>query len=209
MIADDHPLSREGLAIAARVALPGLTIDFAGSIAEAEALIARYKRYRMALLDLLLPDARGFSGCLRLQFALGQALVVIVTALDEPALAATAYALGTAGFLSKTEPLDMLVAALREIAGGKRIFPSFARQSGLAGSMRDRIATLSLAQRRVLFALADGRLNKQIAGQLNVTEATIKAHMSAILRKLGVNNRMQAILALQPLLGRAADGPGT
>jgi DNA-binding NarL/FixJ family response regulator len=68
-------------------------------------------------------------------------------------------------------------------------------------SLQQRIATLSDAQRRVLFALADGRLNKQIAGDLAVTEATIKAHMSAILRKLGVQNRMQAVLMMQPLLG--------
>lgn len=206
LLADDHPLIREGLALAARVAMPELTIDSVGSIAEAEAMIARHRGYRLALLDLMLPDARGFSGFLRIQHALGEVPIVIVSARQQPELIEAARALGAAGYLSKAQPLDETLASLRTILSGKTVFPPVnVRMQADVGDARERISDLSGAQLRVLMALADGRLNKQIAGDLGVTEATIKAHLTAIFRKLGVNNRTQAILAIQPLLAEQAD----
>ena len=206
LLADDHPLIREGLALAARVAMPELTIDSVGSIAEAEATIARHRGYRLALLDLMLPDARGFSGFLRLQHALGEVPIVIVSARQQPELIEAARALGAAGYLSKAQPLDETLGALRTILSGKTVFPPMSgRMPSDVSDARARIADLSGAQLRVLMALADGRLNKQIAGDLGVTEATIKAHLTAIFRKLGVNNRTQAILAMQPLLAEQID----
>ena len=205
LLADDHPLIREGLALAARVAMPELTIDSVGSIAEAEATIARHRGYRLALLDLMLPDARGFSGFLRLQHVLGDVPIVIVSARQQPELIEAARALGAAGYLSKAQPLDETLGSLRTILSGKTVFPPMSgKMPSDVSDARARIADLSGAQLRVLMALADGRLNKQIAGDLGVTEATIKAHLTAIFRKLGVNNRTQAILAMQPLLGTSA-----
>ncbi|MBB4859589.1 DNA-binding NarL/FixJ family response regulator [Novosphingobium chloroacetimidivorans] len=203
LIADDHPLAREGLALAVRHAIPGAVISGVGTIAQAEALVARGRRFDLALLDLMLPDTHGFSGLLQLQFALPQVPVVIVTAREEPALARTARELGAAGFLRKSAPLDNLAEALRGIVAGKPVF-SAGRICGDAGLVRERMAKLSPARRRVLFALADGRANKQIAQDLDVSEATVKAHLTAIFRLLGVHNRMQAMLALQPLLGETA-----
>ena len=203
LLADDHPLIREGLALAARVAMPELTIDSVGSIAEAEEAIARHRGYRLALLDLLLPDARGFSGFLRLQHALGDTPIMIISVLQQPELIEAARALGAAGYLSKAQPLDETLRSLRSILSGKRVFPPRSgKVQSDAADARARIADLSGAQFRVLMALADGRLNKQIAGDLGVTEATIKAHLTAIFRKLGVNNRTQATLAMQPLLAQ-------
>jgi DNA-binding NarL/FixJ family response regulator len=203
LIADDHPLVREGLALAARAAMPGLTIDSAGSIAEAEKLVGLHRGYKLALLDLMLPDARGFSGFMRLQHLLGDVPILIISARQQPELIAAARALGAAGYLSKAQPLDALLGSLKRVLAGETVFPAGAKGAE-AGAARDRIAGLSGAQLRVLLALADGRLNKQIAGDLGVTEATVKAHMTAIFRKLGVNNRTQAILAMQPLLGEPA-----
>jgi DNA-binding NarL/FixJ family response regulator len=205
LIADDHPLTREGLALAARVAAPELHIDSAGSIGEAEEMIARHKGYKLVLLDLMMPDARGFSGFLRLQQLLGTVPISIISARQQPELIDAARSLGAAGYISKTEPLDHTLAAMRELLQGKPVFPRSAGAAPDAAAARDRISDLSGAQLRVLLALADGRLNKQIAGDLNVTEATIKAHLTAIFRKLGVNNRTQAILAMQPLLGMAPE----
>ncbi|MDB5738884.1 MAG: hypothetical protein JWO65_2552 [Sphingomonas bacterium] len=205
LLADDHPLVREGLALAARVAMPELAIDSVGSIAEAEVAITRHKGYRLALLDLVLPDTRGFSGFLRLQHLLGTVPIVIISARQQPELIEAARALGAAGYLSKTQPLDETLASLRAVLAGKTVFPRAGAANVEATEARQRIAGLSGAQLRVLLALADGRLNKQIAGDLGVTEATIKAHMTAIFRKLGVNNRTQAILAMQPLLGKPAE----
>lgn len=202
LIADDHPLTREGMSLAARAALPGVVVDNAGSIAEAEQAIAMRKGgYRLVLLDLILPDTRGFAGFLRLQHLLGDTPIVMISAHGERLIVEAARALGAAGFLVKTMPLDELAAWLREIVLGKVVFPAVAAVGAEVRSARDRIATLSGAQLRVMLALADGRLNKQIADDLKITEATVKAHLTAIFRKLHVTNRAQALLAMQPLLG--------
>lgn len=204
LIADDHPLMREGLGMAVRAALPGITVDNAGSIHEAvETVGLRKAGYRMVLLDFVLPDARGFSGFLQLQHLLGATPIVMVSAHRDPVIVEAARALGAAGFLHKGLALDALAAGLRDVADGRAVFPTAKTGESAAASARDRIATLSGAQLKVLIALADGRLNKQIATDLDIAEATVKAHLTAIFRKLGVVNRAQALLAMQPLLGDA------
>lgn len=207
LIADDHPLIREGLALALRAAMENAVVDSAGNIAEAVALVGRHSDYGLVLLDFVLPDARGFSGFLTLQHLLGNVPIVIISASERPELVAAARALGAAGYVSKEQPLDQLVATLKRVLDGKTAFSSDAGNDA-ATQARDRLSLLSGAQLRVLIALADGRLNKQIAGDLGVTEATVKAHLTAIFRKLNVNNRTQAILAMQPLLG-ASQGSAT
>ena len=203
LIADDHPLTREGLGLAARSAGPGLVIDYAGSVAEAEALASRHKGYRLAILDLVLPDAHGFAGFLRVQHALGRIPIVLISALYSPELVETARALGAAGYLSKTQPLDALVPELRAALGGATLFSSLPAAAPSVERARAGLARLSGAQLRTLLATADGRSNKQIAGELGVTEATVKAHLSASFRKLGVRNRAQAMLLLPPVVGPA------
>lgn len=204
LIADDHPLTREGMILAVRAALPGIAVDSAGSIGEAEQAIAlRRACYRLVLLDFVLPDTRGFSGLLRLQHLLGPVPVVMVSAHGDPAIVEAARALGAAGFLQKSMALDGMTAALRDIADGRIVFPTRIAASGNAQAAREGIARLSAAQLKVMLALADGRLNKQIADELKITEATVKAHLTAIFRKLRVSNRAQALLAMQPLLGDA------
>lgn len=201
LVADDHPLVREGLSLAIRAAAPGIAIDSVGSIEDAERSIGLRKGgYRIVLLDFVLPDARGFSGFLRLQHVIGRTPIVLISAREDPMVVEAARALGAAGFLSKMSALDTLASALRTILDGQAVFPEAHTTNGAAKSARDRIATLSGAQLRVLLALADGRLNKQIADSLSITEATVKAHLTAIFRKLDVDNRAQALLAVQPLL---------
>lgn len=206
LIADDHPLVREGLAMALRHRMPSISIDNAGAIREAEALIAEGRRYSLVLLDLMLPDARGFSGLMTLQHRLGRTPVAIVSARREAVLIDAARALGAVGYINKSQPLDTIADAVQAILAGERVFEAVEAPPAAAAT-RARIADLSPAQYRVLLALADGRSNKQIAGDLDVSEATVKAHLTAIFRKLGVTNRAQALLAVQPLLGDAGDEP--
>lgn len=206
LIADDHPLIREGLALAVRAALPGVSVDTAGTIGEALEAIRRNVKYRLILLDFVLPDARGFSGLLQIQHLVGMVPIAVISAHEDAMLVESAQALGAAGFLYKTRPFDELAKDIRLLADGKRSFPVIDKVN-VATDMRDRIATLSGAQLKVLIALADGRLNKQIAGDLDVSEATVKAHLTAIFRKLGVTNRAQALLAVQPLLGALGTEP--
>ncbi len=200
LIADDHPLIREGLALAARAVMPGVTVDTAGTIGEAVAALKRHGKYRLILLDFVLPDARGFSGFLQLQHEAGRMPIAIISAHENPVLVESARALGAAGFLYKTRPFDDLARDIKKLAEGQTSFPA-AEAGASPAALRDRIASLSGAQLRVLIALSDGRLNKQIAADLAVSEATVKAHLTAIFRKLDVGNRAQALLAVQPLLG--------
>ena len=200
LIADDHPLTREGLSLAARAALPGAQVVGVGSIAEAAAAMAGRRTYRLILLDFVLPDSHGYAGMLRLQQLDPDAPIVIVTAQETVRLVEAAKALGAAGFLFKSQPLDDIAASLRRILAGIPQFPAGAAPDSTIAAARARIQNLSRAQYAVLLALADGRANKQIAHDLSVTEATVKAHLTAIFRKLGVTNRSQALLAVRPLL---------
>jgi len=179
---------------------PGFTVDVAGSIDEAEALIQRHGQYRLLLLDYELPDANGFGGFFKLQHLLGRTPIAIISAHDSGHMVSTAQAVGATGFLSKRQPLDVTIAGIEMILNGGRVFPPSPGPDAQMDMLRKRLDSLSGAQRRVLLALAGGDLNKQIAGDLGVSEATIKAHLSAIFRKLGVTNRTQAILLMRPLL---------
>lgn len=200
LIVDDHPLSREGLSLAARAALPGAQIIGVGSIAAAAAAMAGRRTFRLILLDFDLPDAHGYSGMLRLQRLDPDAPIAIVTGYEDPRLIEAAKALGTAGFLYKSLPLDAITGILRRLLTGATHFPEGVTPDRSIAAARLRIQDLSRAQYTVLLALADGRANKQIAHDLRVTEATVKAHLTAVFRKLGVSNRAQALLAVRPLL---------
>lgn len=200
LIADDHPLIQEGIQLAIRARHPSNVVDVAGTIAEAQALIERHGRYRLLLLDYELPDANGFGGFFQLQHLLGRTPIAIISSHDNAHMVSTAQAVGAAGFLSKRQPLETTIASIEIILAGGRVFPPSAGPDAQTDVLRKKLESLSGAQRRVLLALASGDLNKQIAGDLGVSEATIKAHLSAIFRKLGATNRTQAILMMRPLL---------
>jgi DNA-binding NarL/FixJ family response regulator len=195
LVADDHPS-----ALAVRHALPGVQVACAGTVAEAEELVTQRSDFRSALLDLMLPDACGFSGLLQLRIRFADVPIAVITAREEVELASAALELGAVAFLFKSMPPDQLAEALRIIGRGDPVFPRSAKVTD-ASAVRERIAELTQAQRRVLFTLANGRANKQIAHDLAITEATVKAHLTAILRRLRVTNRMQAMLMLRALSG--------
>lgn len=185
----------------ARVAFAGAVVMAAGTIAEAVQVLRTGPPARMILLDYHLPDARGFSGLLALQHVASSVPVVVVSEREEMSLVEAARALGAWGFLSKSLPIDGFVAQVRQIAAGSPCFPVAAGEDPAtrAATLRQRIADLSRAQRSVVIALADGRSNKEIARGLGITEATVKAHLTSVFRKLAVSNRTQALLALGPL----------
>lgn len=205
LVTDDHPLTREGLSLAARAALPGAQIDTAGTVAEAVPMLERRGPYRLILLDFALPDSNGYAGMLRLQQFAPTTPVVIVTAHEQVHLIEAAKALGAAGFVFKSQPLDTIANILRAILAGQTHFPADVAPDPLIAAARAQIARLSKAQYAVLVALADGRSNKQIAYDLSISEATVKAHLTAVFRKMGVTNRAQALLAAGPLL-RSVEG---
>lgn len=180
--------------------LPHFVVEEAVAIEPAERIARARDDIALLLLDYQLPDSDGFSGFFRLQHALGNVPIAIISAFDEPRIVSAAKAVGAAGFLSKSQPLEEIAGAITKLLLGQTVFPPTTEMDGGLRDMSSRMATLSSAQKRVLAALVRGDLNKQIAADLDLTEATIKAHLTAIFRKLGVSNRLQAILAVKPLL---------
>lgn len=184
---------------------PQVVIDEAVGIQPAEEIIRAHQDIALVLLDYQLPDSEGFSGFFRLQHALGKTPIAIISAFDDARIVNAARAVGAAGFLSKSQPLDEIAAAIGRLLTGWTVFPAASEMADSLREMSARLETLSSAQKRVIAALVRGDLNKQIAADLELTEATVKAHLTAIFRKLGVSNRLQAILAVKPLLAPDAE----
>jgi len=201
LLADDHPLTREGLQMALRMRPPGKHIDAADSIEAAEKLIGAHNYYSLILLDYGLPDSNGLSGFFRLQHLLGGTPIALISAYAEPSLVEAAKAAGAAGFLDKASTLDDLARQVDALLDGRTVFPvAVQRSQNDTEALRVRLASLSPAQMRVLNALVQGQGNRSLAEELELSEATVKAHLTAIFRKLGVNNRLQAITAVRPVL---------
>lgn len=200
LVADDHPLVRDAIRMAITSQMPHLVVDEAVAIEPALRIAQARQDIALLLLDYQLPDSEGFSGFFRLQHALGNVPIAIVSAFDEPRIINAARAVGAAGFIPKSRSLDEIAGAIRRLVAGETVFPPAPEIPEALRDMGQRLEMLSSAQKRVVAALVRGHLNKQIAADLEVTEATVKAHLTAIFRKLGVNNRLQAILAVQPLL---------
>lgn len=194
VIADDHPLFRAALAQAVARALPDSSIEQCPSLAAAEAALER-EPASLVLLDLKMADSEGFGGLIALREAYPATPLVVVSASEEPEVIRRALALGAAGFIPKSADLDEMAEALETIMSGETWAPPHG-----AEDVSDALARLTPAQVKILVGLQKGRLNKQIAFDMGVTEATVKAHMTAIFRKLGVQNRTQAVLAAKSLV---------
>lgn len=202
LIVDDHPLVGEAFEVSIRLAYPDMEVGRVTSAAQAEVFArARGADIRLVLLDLLLPDVQGFSGLLMLQQLLPDRPIAIVSGRFDSQSVTLAGTFGAAAYLNKGAPVSDLVEAVGLMLRGEQVvLPEAPEPAPAAADFHRRVRTLSGAQLRVLNALADGRLNKQIAGDMNLTEGTVKQHLSAIFRKLGVINRSQAILASRPYL---------
>src|SRR6187455_2281543 len=199
VIADDHPLFRGAL----REAVTGLFADAAiaeaGSFDDAVALLDKGGDVDLVLLDLTMPGVRGFSGLMYLRAQYPSVPVAVVSANDDPAAIRRCMEFGASGFIPKTLAVDGMRAAISAIlSGGVWTPPDVDLAGGAdaeAAELMARMATLTPQQVRVLMMLSEGLLNKQIAYQLSVSEATVKAHVSAILQKLAVESRTQAVIA--------------
>lgn len=143
------------------------------------------------MLDLHMEDSSGLSALMDLRQDFPALPIVIVSASEEPRVYAAAKQLGAAGFVPKSAGLDDMRKSLAAVRDGDRSFPA---NDGREDEDLTRMASLTPAQRRILGAIRQGLLNKQIAYEHDISEATVKAHITAIFRKLGVSNRTQAVL---------------
>ena len=202
MIADDHPLFRSALRQALSAGLEGsVELTEAGSIAELQTLLDKRSDWDLVLLDLNMPGAYGFSGLVLLRSQYPQIPVVVVSAQEEAGVYRRAKDFGASGFIPKSSTLIGIQQAVREVLEGGISWPAEVADGGPLSDeehlISAQLASLTPQQFRVLTMVCDGLLNKQIAYELSVSEATIKAHVTAIFRKLNVRTRTQAALALQ------------
>lgn len=205
IVVDDHPLFRGALTQALGSALAGARIDQAASLAELEELIAARPDTDLVLLDLSMPGVQGLSGLLLLRSQHPDIPVVVVSAHDDPETIRRCMEFGASGYVPKSLSVDEMRSAVETVLGGGVWIPpdvdlERAADSGTADVVA-RLSTLTPQQVRVLMMLGQGLLNKQIAYQLGVSEATIKAHVSAILQKLHVDSRTQAVIAINRIEG--------
>ena len=199
IIADDHPLFRGALREAVAGLFPGVDIVEAGSYEEVARALDCDADIDLVLLDLTMPGVRGFSGLMYLRAQYPAVPVVVVSANEDPAVIRRCMDFGASGFIPKTAGTEaMRMAVAQVLVGGVWTPPDIdLARAADAGSAElvGRLATLTPQQVRVLMMLSEGLLNKQIAYELGVSEATVKAHVSAILQKLGVDSRTQAVIA--------------
>ncbi len=199
MIADDHPLFRGALREAVTGVFGQAEVAEAGSFEEVSELLERGSDVDLILLDLSMPGVRGFSGLMYLRAQYPGLPIVVVSANDDPAVIRRCMEFGASGFIPKTLGVEALRHAIARVLQGEVWTPpdvDLTKQSDAATSaLIARLSTLTPQQVRVLMMLSGGLLNKQIAYELGVSEATVKAHVSAILQKLGVESRTQAVIA--------------
>jgi DNA-binding NarL/FixJ family response regulator len=198
LIADDHPLMVGGLRQAVLAAAPDAEIAVAHDFDSMVAALDASPDTDLVLLDLAMPGVRGFSGLLFLRSQRPSTPIIVVSGNEERAVIRHCMEFGAAGFIPKTNSLDTMRAAIAQVLdGGRWTPPDFDLNSapnGQSSAMARRLASLTPQQIRVLMMLSQGLLNKQIAYELGVSEATVKAHVSAIFQKLGVESRTQAVI---------------
>lgn len=197
LIADDHPLFRSALKQAVEAVL-GQPILEAANLQQTLDCLAAHQDVELLLLDLNMPGNQGLTGLTTLHSQYPDVQILIVSAEEDPVLIRRTLDFGASGYVPKSAPLEQLEHAINRVLEGDAWLPdNLAAAVAQSGSAQDqafaeKLEQLTPHQFKVLKMLADGLLNKQIAYEMHVQETTIKQHVSAILRKLGVINRTQA-----------------
>jgi DNA-binding NarL/FixJ family response regulator len=205
LIADDHPLFRDALKLAVAQAVPGAQIVEADSVDSLFAALESHPDPELLLLDLNMPGAHGFNALVQARAHFPAVPIVVISAREDRHIMHRSLGHGAAAFVPKSASIDLIVGALRAVLSGDTWLPPSAAQDNPAAldaseaEATSRLAALTPQQFRVLSMLSAGLLNKQIAAELGVSEATVKAHVSAVMQKLGVSNRTQAVLLAQKL----------
>jgi DNA-binding NarL/FixJ family response regulator len=205
IIVDDHPLFRDALRQALSDKFSDLVISETGSLDGLSSMLEGKTETDLVLLDLAMPGVKGFSGLMYLRAQYPEIPVVVVSANEESSAIRRCIEFGASGFIPKSLPVETIREAVRTVLEGNLWTPPDLdlgeAGDGETADLVARLATLTPQQVRVLMMLSEGLLNKQIAYKLSVSEATIKAHVSAILQKLGVDSRTQAVIAVNKIEG--------
>ncbi len=202
IIADDHPLFRQALLETLKTELSSTQWLEAETVSELNTLLTQQSDADLLLLDLNIPGAHGFNTLVHVRQHFPQIPVVVVSAYDDSDTISKAMEHGASGFVPKSTPVATIFEAISQVFAGNIWTPAnFSSQQSQhsKSDIAERIASLTQQQYKILMMFAEGMLNKQIAYDLNVSEATIKAHATAIFKKLNVRNRTQAVITLNEL----------
>lgn len=202
MIIDDHPLFCDALSIVLKMVAGIGTIDTAQTLGAALDHLAQGRVPDIILLDLNLPDVNGLDGLMRLRARAPRLPIVVVSSMSDNRMIAATLQAGASGFVPKHSQRDVFQMAFSTIETGAIYTPDDYIEPGIRSHDHDddavlRLSSLTPQQARILRLICDGKLNKQIAFDLSIAEATVKAHVTAIMRKLGVHSRTQAVLIAQ------------
>tara|TARA_R110002153_G_scaffold49738_1_gene140228 strand:- start:3238 stop:3873 length:636 start_codon:yes stop_codon:yes gene_type:complete len=203
LIADDHPLYREALILALGTLFENVEIIQSDDLDSTLEALQQHSDFDLVLLDLNMPGCDNFYGLIRISQDFPLVPVAVVSASDSVDVISKVMSLGAKGFIPKATATHIIAVALKQIMGGNNWLPE-----GIQISVEHNAPVIDIAklvgeltpkQFQVLKLLQNGLLNKQIAFDLNITEATVKAHISAIFRRLNVHTRTQAVLLLTHL----------
>ncbi|MBY6191155.1 response regulator [Microbulbifer agarilyticus] len=199
LIADDHPLYRDALATTLSSHFPN------ADLLQSEDLDSTLERLSQSevdllLLDLNMPGSEGFSGLARIRNDFPAVPVVVVSGSDKHSVIQQASGLGASGFLSKTARPDEILQCIECVLSGDQWFSEEALQAETESALADKLTQLTPQQLKIFQMIAQGMLNKQIAYDLDITEPTVKSHVTAILRKLELRDRKQLIREAQALI---------
>ncbi|CAN5899628.1 response regulator transcription factor [soil metagenome] len=196
LIADDHPMVRDALASALGQSFAGAAIAMAASLPQVQAALDRAPETDALLLDLDMPGMDGLTGLGLLRSDYPTVPIIVVSATREAGVPRRAYDLGASAYIDKSASLEMIAGTVRAVLNGEIVAPP---EAGPADTFAQRANQLTPQQWRVLALMVHGDQNKQIAYKLSVGEATVKAHVTVILRKLGVRSRTQAVIEARGL----------
>lgn len=204
IVADDHPLFRAALQKCLTQTLGEVEIVEAGDLDTLQNLLQQHSDADLLLLDLHMPGAQGFSALMYVNGHYAHLPVIVISANEKPAVMRAAVECGAAGFLPKSAPVQVITEAVSRVLAGEIWLPQLPAGSehgesalGVGENIDSIVATFTPQQYRVSMMLVAGLQNKQIATGMDITEATVKAHLTSIFRKLGVSSRTQAVLALK------------
>jgi DNA-binding NarL/FixJ family response regulator len=199
IVAEDHPMFRAALVLTVKRLMPEALLMEVASHDELEKALARSSDVKLVLLDLRMPGSHGLSSLVFLRGEHPQIAVAIISGGAYAETIGRARQLGASAFIPKSAPIDTIAQALSCVIRGELWFPEHDAAPSGRGLLRDQLTTLTPQQFRVLKYLTDGMLNKQIADSLGVSEGSVRAHVTAILRKLRVNTRTQAVILVTEL----------
>jgi DNA-binding NarL/FixJ family response regulator len=196
LIADDHPMVRDALVSALGQTFACARFNVAGTLGQAQDALDHDPETDAVLLDLDMPGMAGLTGLARLRSEHPTVPIIVVSAAREALVVRRAYEFGASAYIDKSASLEEISGIVRAVLDGEIFTPPDAPPEG---SFAQRAVQLTPQQWRVLALMVEGDQNKQIAHKLGVGEATVKAHVTVILRKLGVRSRTQAVIEARGL----------